>query len=149
MEAFHVANHEIDRRTFHQLTAAALSGIAAGSLAGCGGEKPAAKPAGTATAVADVHLCRGLNDCKGRGKGGSNDCRGQGACATAKEHTCSGKNDCKGLGGCGGSEGANDCKGKGGCHVPLMDDAWDKLRKKMETQWAEKKQDFKAAPAKS
>src|SRR4051794_12066657 len=99
MEAFHVANHEIDRRTFHQLTAAALSGIAAGSLAGCGGEKPGNKPAGGATgtpvaAAAEVHLCRGLNDCKGKGKGGNNDCRGQGACATAKEHACGGKNDC-------------------------------------------------------
>ena len=47
---------EIDRRTFNQLTAAALGGIAAGSLAGCGGGKPGAKPAAPAntdtTAVA-------------------------------------------------------------------------------------------------
>ena len=132
-----MASSEIDRRTFNQLTAAALGGIAAGSLAGCGGTKPAVGPA--TTAAADAHLCRGLNDCKGKGKGGDNACRGQGGCATAKEHACGGKNECKGLGGCGGSEGANDCKGKGGCHVPLMPNAWKKLHDKLETQWKEKK----------
>ena len=136
-----MAHPEIDRRTFNQLTAAALGGIAAGSLAGCGGEKPGA------TAAADVHLCRGLNDCKGKGKGGDNACRGQGACATAKEHQCSGKNECKGLGGCGGNEGANDCKGKGGCHVPLMEGAWQKLHDKLEAQWKEKKLEYGKAPA--
>ena len=143
-----MSNSEIDRRTFNQLTAAALGGIAAGSLAGCGGDKPAAKPASTGTsAVADVHLCRGLNDCKGKGKGGDNACRGQGACATAKEHTCGGKNECKLLGGCGESAGANECKGKGGCHVPLMDDAWTKLHDKLEAEWKAKKLDYGKAPA--
>ena len=142
---------EIDRRTFNQLTAAALGGIAAGSLAGCGGDKPGAKPAAPAatgtTAVADVHLCRGLNDCKGKGKGGDNACRGQGACATAKEHTCGGKNECKALGGCGANAGENECKGKGGCHVPLMDDAWTKLHDKLEAEWKAKKLDYGKAPA--
>jgi hypothetical protein len=146
-----VSNSEIDRRTFNQLTAAALGGIAAGSLAGCGGAKPAANPAAPAStgtaAVADVHLCRGLNDCKGKGKGGDNACRGQGACATAKEHTCGGKNECKALGGCGESAGANECKGKGGCHVPLMDDAWAKLHDKLEAEWKTKKLDYGKAPA--
>src|SRR5207237_2763072 len=128
-------------------TTAALGGLAAGGLAGCSGKKPgevADKPApgaGEATTVAmvDVHLCRGLNDCKGKGKGGENSCRGQGACASAKEHTCGGQNDCKGLGGCGETAGANDCKGHGGCHVPLMDDAWATLRKRKEAEWADKK----------
>ncbi len=139
-------NSEIDRRTFNQLTAAALGGIAAGSLAGCGGKKPAA-PANDGTAVADVHLCRGLNDCKGKGKGGDNACRGQGACATAKEHTCSGKNDCKLRGGCGETAGENDCKGQGGCHVPLMEAAWTKLHDKLEAEWKAKKLDYGKAPA--
>jgi hypothetical protein len=142
-----VSHPEIDRRTFNQLTAAALGGIAAGSLAGCGGNKSAA-PANTGTtAVADVHLCRGLNDCKGKGKGGNNACRGQGACATAKEHSCGGKNECKLLGGCGESAGANECKGKGGCHVPLMDAAWTKLHDKLEAEWKAKKLDYGKAPA--
>lgn len=143
-----MSNSEIDRRTFNQLTAAALGGIAAGSLAGCGGEKPAAKPGGdTATAAADVHLCRGLNDCKGKGKGGDNACRGQGVCATAKEHACGGKNDCKLLGGCGGSAGENECKEKGGCKVPLMEGAWTKLHDKLEAKWKAAKLDHGPAPA--
>jgi len=147
-----VSNREIDRRTFNQLTAAALGGIAAGSIAGCGSDKPAAKPdkGGVAddktAAVAEVHLCRGLNDCKGKGKGGDNACRGQGACATAAEHECGGKNECKGLGGCGPKAGENECKEQGGCHVPLMPGAWKKLHDKLEAQWKEKKLDYGAAP---
>lgn len=151
-----MSKSEIDRRTFNQLTAAALGGIAAGSLAGCGGEKPAAKPGvtngpeGTKTVAAagDVHLCRGLNDCKGKGKGGDNACRGQGACATAKEHACGGQNECKGLGGCGETAGANACKGEGGCHVPLMASAWKKLHDKLEAGWKEKKLEYGKAPEK-
>jgi len=136
-----MASSEIDRRTFNQLTAAALGGITAGSLAGCGGQKPGA------IAAADVHLCRGLNDCKGKGKGGDNACRGQGACATAKEHACGGQNDCQGKGGCGANAGENECKGKGSCRVPLMPTAWEKLRTKLEAQWKEKKLEHGDAPA--
>ena len=142
----------MDRRDFHKLTTAALGGLAAGSLLGCGKKAPpAAGPAGgeVTLAKADVHLCRGLNDCKGLGKGGKNDCRGQGTCATAKEHACGTLNDCKGLGGCGEEVGANSCKGKGGCHVPLMDDAWATLRKKKEAEWGEKKLEVGAAPQKA
>jgi hypothetical protein len=144
----------MDRRDFHKLTTAALGGLAAGSVLGCGKKDTAgpAAPAGggeVTLAKADVHLCRGLNDCKGLGKDGKNDCRGQGICATAREHTCGGQNDCKGLGGCGDDVGANDCKGKGGCHVPLMDDAWATLRKKKELEWGEKKLEVGAAPAKA
>ncbi len=144
----------LDRRDFHKLTTAALGGLAAGSILGCGKKGPtgAAAPAGggeTTLAKAEVHLCRGLNDCKGLGKAGKNDCRGQGICATAKEHTCGGQNECKGLGGCGEEVGANDCKGKGGCHVPLMDDAWATLRKKKESEWADKKLEAGAAPPKA
>jgi hypothetical protein len=146
----------IDRRDFHKLTTAALSGLAAGALVGCNQPaNKAAKADGEATsgdgklAAAELHLCRGLNDCKGLGKDGKNDCRGQGVCATAKEHTCGGQNECKGLGGCGEEVGANSCKEKGGCHVPLMDDAWDKLRKKKEAEWGEKKLTAGAAPAKA
>jgi len=146
-----VSNSEIDRRTFNQLTAAALGGIAAGSLAGCGGDKPGAKPAAPAntgaTAVADVHLCRGLNDCKGKGKGGDNACRGQGACATAQKHTCHAQNDCRGQGGCGETTGENACKGKGNCSVPLMEGAWTKLHDKLEAEWKAKKLDYGKAPA--
>ncbi|MCU0879742.1 MAG: hypothetical protein MUF06_18355 [Pirellulaceae bacterium] len=141
----------ITRRDLNKLTAAALGGLAAGALAGCRSE-PAAAPAGGGSttpvaANADVHLCRGLNDCKGKGKGGDNACRGQGACATAKEHGCGGQNECKGLGGCGETAGENECKGKGGCHVPLMEGAWTKLRTKVETEWKAKELEFGDAPA--
>jgi hypothetical protein len=156
-----MAERNLDRRDFNKLTTAALGGLAAGSLLGCnqGAKPPAADgdkaPGGETTiAKADIHLCRGLNECKGQGKDGKNDCRGQGVCATAKEHTCGGQNECKGLGGCGEEAGANDCKGKGGCHVPLMTDppgesVWDKLRKKKEAEWSEKKLQAGAAPAKA
>jgi hypothetical protein len=141
----------ITRRDLNKLTAAAIGGLAAGALAGCRSE-PAAAPAGGGGATpvaanADVHLCRGLNECKGKGKGGENACRGQGACATAKEHGCGGQNECKGLGGCGATAGENECKGKGGCHVPLMEGAWTKLRTKVETEWKAKELEFGDAPA--
>ncbi len=139
-------SRRIDRRDFHKLTSAALGGLAAGSLLGCG--KSATSPAETTVAKAEVHLCRGLNDCKSQGKDGQNACRGQGTCATAKEHGCGGQNECKGLGGCGETAGANECKTHGGCHVPLMESAWDTLRKRKETEWTEKKLAIGAAPAK-
>jgi len=137
-------DHSLDRRDFHKLTAAALGGLAAGSVLGCGGGQDAAQQV---VALSEVHLCRGLNNCKGQGKGGDNACRGQGACATAKEHACGGQNDCKSLGGCGETAGENQCKGKGGCHVPLMESAWTKLRDKRQAQWTEKKLEFGQPPA--
>ena len=141
----------IDRRDFHKLTTAALGGLATGSLLGCkpqgGAGGPA--PAETTVAKAEVHLCRGLNECKGQGKGGENACRGQGNCATAKEHTCGGENECKGLGGCGEKVGANECRGHGGCHVPLMEDAWKSLRTRKEAEWSQKKLDVGQPPAKA
>ena len=140
-----------DRRDFHKLTTAALGGLAAGAMLGCRNDP---EPGGpdvpvTPTRGPEIHLCRGLNECKGQGKGGENTCRGQGACATAKEASCGGNNECKGLGGCGEKVGANECKGQGGCHIPLMPDAWDTLRKKKEAEWGEKKLEFAAAPAKA
>jgi hypothetical protein len=139
----------LDRRDFHKLTAAAMGGLAAGAMLGCRSE-PAAGPGGAApgTLTADIHLCRGLNECKGKGKGGDNACRGQGACATAKEASCGGNNECKGLGGCGETVGANECKGQGGCQVPLMEGAWAKLRERKEAEWKGKDLEFSTAPAK-
>lgn len=141
-----MSESSLDRRDFHRLTSAALGGLAAGALLGCNQSSGPTNP-GTLQA-AELHLCRGLNDCQGKGQGAANDCRGQGACATVKEHSCGGQNDCKGLGGCGEDVGANDCKTKGGCHVPLMDSAWEKLRKRKEAEWTEKKLPSSPAPAK-
>src|SRR5262245_38022285 len=148
-----MTHRPIDRRDFHKLTTAALGGLAAGAMLGCSSE-PAAGPGPDVTPVrgGDKHLCRGLNECKGQGKGGENTCRGQGACATVADSACGGQNECKGLGGCGENVGANECKGQGGCHIPLMtepagESAWDKLRKKKEAEWGAKKLEFSAAPA--
>lgn len=166
-----MSTNPLNRRDFHRLSATALGGVLAGSLAGCGGGVTPAKPveesvtttppaaveapanapegAGENVAKAEVHLCRGLNECKGQGGGasaGKNECAGVGECATVKAHTCGGENDCKGLGGCGTTAGANECKGKGGCHVPLMDEAWKTVRKRFEDRMKEAKKKFGEAP---
>jgi hypothetical protein len=138
----------LDRREFQKLTAAALAGLAAGATLGCsGGSAPAPGPG--VAAAGDKHLCRGLNECKGKGKGGGNECRGQGACATIASHDCGGRNECKGQGGCGEDVGANTCKGEGGCHVPLMASAWETLRKRKESEWTTKNEAFQPAPPKA
>ena len=160
-------DQELNRRDFHRLTMAAFGGVVAGTVAGCGDDKPAApatKPAaGTApdanakpkgTEVADVsgepHACRGLNSCKNQGASGKNDCAGQGECATKSwEHSCHGDNACKGQGGCGDNPTQNECKGKGACHVPLMDSVWDKARKHFEDTMKDKGKEVGAAPAKT
>ncbi|HYJ86409.1 MAG TPA: hypothetical protein VEW46_10155 [Pyrinomonadaceae bacterium] len=78
------------------------------------------------TTLADLHVCAGLNACKGQGVGGSGDIAGSGTCATAFPHTCSGTNACAGQGGCGwgsaevqSTPGQNSCKGQGGCGSPI------------------------------
>ena len=104
---------------------------------------------GQTAVVQEPNVCRGLNICKGHGKGGKNDCAGQGECATAKAHTCAGDNDCAGLGGCNAKvdmPGENKCKGMGGCAVPITDKAiWKKARANFET--AMKKAGKKVGPA--
>lgn len=118
-----------------------------------GGETPDNAVASTAGegGKSDPHVCRGLNACKGQGGGdtaGKNACAGQGDCATAKHHGCGPENECKGLGGCGANPAANECKGKGGCHVPLMDEAWEKVRKRFEDKMKETGKEFGKAPEK-
>jgi hypothetical protein len=143
---------ELDRRRFNELSAAALAGLAAGTLAGCGDGSPKRQPVGKGTQVTvegDRHLCRGLNDCRGQGRSGNNECRGQGDCATLAEHSCGGQNECKGQGGCGENPGLNECKGHGGCSVPLMDAAWDKVRERKVAAWTNANEKYGVAPAKT
>lgn len=154
----------LTRRDFTRLSMAALGGV----MAGCsGGDKPVQPPtagAGTppaettstntpapaADAVAskqEIHACRGLNSCKGLGKGGENACAGQGSCFTAKAHDCSQMNDCKNQGGCGEKPGFNDCKGMGGCGLPMTHgDAWEMARKTFEEKMKAAGKEFGAAP---
>lgn len=161
-------DQDFDRRHFHQWTLAAFSGVLAGAAAGCGqpgtpaakpvakpDPAPAAKPAGPMISLTDeqvvlltdeVHTCRGLNVCKGKGRSKENECAGQGTCASVADSSCGGHNDCATLGGCGATAGINECKGQGGCHVPLMDDAWKQARAAFETAMNKKELKFGSAP---
>jgi hypothetical protein len=140
----------VSRRIFSQnLTLAALGGLAAGAL-GQDSSKPAAAlkcnidP--TLLVGAEPHVCRGLNSCKGKGKGGGNACAGQGNCATAPTISCSTNNECKGKGGCGGYPGQNTCKAQGECAVPLKKDIWEIARKQYEQMMKLNKRKFGSAP---
>lgn len=138
----------LSRRNFNKLATAAFGGMVTGTLIGCGKKEKddekdgqedgandgsgASEGDGKPTATADVHVCRGLNACRGKGAGGDNACAGQGACATAEKHECAGMNACKNQGGCGETPGENACKGKGECAVPLSDKAWANARARFE-----------------
>jgi hypothetical protein len=150
----------LNRRALHRLALAALGGLAAGAVVGCGkpfsdGDKAADKDSkdkqadATPRLLQDPHVCRGINTCKNKGKKGTtNDCAGQGHCATVAFHDCNGMNACKGQGGCGENPGQNECKGKGGCEVPLSDKTWPKARKRFEELMAKAGKKFGDAPAK-
>lgn len=157
--------HRINRRDFQRLALAAWGGSVLGTLAGCGERLPSkiggppATPAsginvaaageGSKNLVVEMHLCRGLNACKGQGASGKNECAGRGTCSSLKHHDCGGQNECKGQGGCGEDPGLNACKTKGGCAVPLMDDAWTKVRKRFEESMTKAAKPFGTAPAKA
>ncbi len=113
------------RREFTKAMGAVVAGMAAGTRAFAADEKKTDAPAAK-------HICKGHNECKGKGGchtdkhdcAGKNECKGKGGCASeSAKHTCKGKNDCKGLGGCKSGDnkcaGKNSCKGKGGCAVPV------------------------------
>lgn len=151
-----MSREDLNRRDFNKLAAAAFGGVVTGTAIGCSKtEKKSSKPEEGKTGknadgktksmpgdsgeekygelakvpndwMADKHVCKGLNACKGKGAGGKNDCVGQGECATVAKATCHGSNTCKYLGGCGNSVGQNECKGKGECGVPLSSDTWKK-----------------------
>ena len=82
------------------ITAAAITGLYAGSLAS------------KAFAHDDKAGTPAAKDSKDKSS-----CKGKDGCKAAD--SCKGKNDCKGKGGCGSSDngckGKNSCKGKGGC----------------------------------
>lgn len=76
--------------------------------------------------LTDLHVCMGLNSCKGQDASGTAPMAGMGYCATV-QHVCHGDNECRGHGGCGsvgtptqqGRPGMNACRGYGSCPVPL------------------------------
>lgn len=147
----------LNPREFARLTAAAISGLMAGTvLSGCGDAKTeTAAPATTDTTnvstadAAEMHACKGLNGCEGQGAGDHNTCAGQGGCASVMmHHECKGHNECKGQGGCGEMPGMNACKGQGGCAVPIKDEeAWKKAREKFEEDMKADGKEVGPAPA--
>jgi hypothetical protein len=74
----------------------------------------------------ELHVCMGLNACKGHDVTGLAPMAGMGQCATA-QHVCHGDNECRGQGGCGyaGSDyeqskpGAQSCATNGSCASPI------------------------------
>jgi len=135
----------LSRRDFSKLTAAAFGGVLLGStVAGRAAEKNDNHD--PKFLLQDKHVCRGLNTCKAKGKGGDNTCAGQGNCATAEKHSCKGDNACKGQGGCGEYAGQNSCKGLGNCDVPLKEKTWKAARKAFEGQMKKTGKTFGAAP---
>ena len=79
----------------------------------------------------ELHVCQGLNSCRGQGAGSTGTGAGDGDCATiAITHGCAGDNKCHYLGACGYKvaglseelnwvPGENLCTGIGGCQVPI------------------------------
>lgn len=144
-----------------KFTMAALSGLVAGAtLGGCGStesagtnsEKPSSGGPGIpvqSASIVEMHVCKGMNACKGQGADGKNACAGQGGCAAAAaKHECKGHNACKGQGGCGEMAGTNECKGHGGCQVPMQDqDAWKKARESFEARMKSENKPVGAAPS--
>jgi uncharacterized membrane protein len=129
----------VSRRDFGRLALAAFGGVLAGSV--LGGSVLSAEE--KAAAKADAHACCGLNACKGQGKGGENDCAGQGSCSTTEAHGCHGANNCKNQGG----QGINDCKGQGTCAVPIQGDEWKTARSSFEAAMKKAGKKFGPAPA--
>lgn len=129
-----MSEQHVSRRQFHQLAAAALSGVTVGASHGFAADKEEGS-----LLLKEPHVCRGLNTCKSLGAGKDNTCAGIGACATAKAHDCKGQNECKGQGGCSAKPGENACKGMGGCEVPM----------KHEKMWKTARTNFEAAMKKA
>ncbi len=145
-EASDPRSTRLSRRDFSKLTMAAFGGVLIGSaMSGRAADKKKHNPE---LLTEEPHVCRGLNTCKSKGKGGENACAGQGKCATAEAHSCKGENACKGQGGCGQYPGQNTCKGEGECAVPLKDTVWKRARKAFEEQMAKAGKKVGEAPAK-
>lgn len=135
----------LSRRDFSRFATAAVGGLILGSSSLVRGAEAKGK-LDPAHILSDPHGCRGLNTCKGKGKGGDNACAGQGQCATAEAHSCHGDNACKGQGGCGEHPGENACKGQGACQVPMEEKTWKKARKTFEAQMKKQQKKFGDAP---
>src|SRR5260370_7055674 len=89
-----IGDTALSRRDFGKLTMAAFGGMVLGTaLAGHAAEGDDTHD--PSLLLGEKHVCRGLNTCKGKAKGGDNSCAGMGNCATVDAHSCKGKNACK------------------------------------------------------
>lgn len=138
----------LSRRDFSKLSAAAFTGLLAGTTAAMAQDTEPMVFVDASLLLKDPNVCRGLNTCDGKGKG-SHSCAGQGACATVDAHSCAGENDCKGQGGCGGYPGQNTCSSKGHCAVPLSEKTWAIARKQFEHLMKDAGKKVGAAPPKA
>ena len=145
----------LNRRDFNLLSFAALGGVAAGSSLTAASLAAQDTKKGDKAGKQELHVCRGLNTCKGNGatvdvngdgKPDTNACAGQGACATVKHTSCAGQNECKGLGGCGATAGNNSCKGRGACNIPLHQEAWKAARARFEARMKKENRKFGNPP---
>jgi hypothetical protein len=76
--------------------------------------------------ILELHVCMGLNACKGHDRPGTAPMAGMGQCATAF-HVCHGANECRGQGGCGytgpdaelARPGEQACRWNGSCASPV------------------------------
>ena len=118
---------DLSRRDFSRLSLAAFGGVLMGTMAAAGCKGIGSEAEAVALLLDEPHVCRGLNSCKGKGKGGTNECAGGSSCATVS-HACHTLHDCKGQGGCEETAGRNSCKGKGNCSVPIDKETWVKVR---------------------
>lgn len=114
----------------------------------------------------ELHVCMGLNSCKGQGYTGKNDCAGMGECSTVS-HPCHTLNECKGQGGCGlfGTTEEfchppeNECRYQGSCGAPILNSrfivqgpnkgrsVWQLARARFEEKRTASNQKFGAPPA--
>jgi hypothetical protein len=144
---------DLSRRDFGKLALAALAGISAGATLAAAddskdGKKDDKKPAPEKNPLlGDLHVCRGINTCKGKGADKKNSCAGTGQCATAAHHGCGSQNQCKGQGGCGSHPGENTCKEQGECSVPMHASAWKRARARYEELMKASGKNFGPAPS--
>lgn len=76
--------------------------------------------------ILELHVCRGLNACKGHDINGEAPMAGMGECATV-QHVCHGDGSCRGQGGCGyagtdyeqSKPGEQSCSRNGSCASPI------------------------------
>ena len=90
----------MNKSTRFIITAAAMAGLYAGSLAIRAHAADTAGTPATKDATKDKSSCKGKDGCKGAAScKGHNDCAGKGGCKSG-DNGCKGKNSCKGKGGC-------------------------------------------------